>query len=390
MRKTYKIKLYRAKKNKHLYRTINLSARAYNHTIALHKRYYKLTGKFLNKYALMKHYTKLKRLPKFAWLKDIPSQALQDIVERIDKGYSLFFRNRKAGVSSGPPSFKKRIKYKSFTLKQAGWRFMSERKIRIGNHTYKLVNDRLPQGKIKAVTIKKDALGDLYACFSVEIEVFQNHPMTGKIAGFDFGLKDFLTVHDGQETYRIESPLFFKRSLAKIKALNRTLSRKKRGSKHRRRAKRALAREHKRIADKRRDFFFKLAHELTDIYDVLVFEDLNLKGMVKLWGRKVSDLAFGEFLNILQYIALTKGRVVHLVDRFFPSSKTCHHCGHINSDLKLSDRFWRCPGCSNLNDRDRNAAMNIRTQGIESLGLEDVRPSLSGLSLPEAIEPHVL
>ena len=385
MRKTYKIKLYKDENNKHLHRVINLSGRAYNHAIALHKRYYKLTGKSLNKFALMKHFTKLKKTRKFAWLKFIPSQALQDVIERIDKGYTLFFRNLKHGIKTAPPSFRKVSKFKSYTLKQAGWAWVSERKIKINGHIYKLVNDRLPFGTIKTVTIKRDRLNHLYACFSVELDIPIPETMTGKIAGFDFGLKNFLTVHDGQETKRIAAPLFFKQSVAKIKKLNKVLSRKKNGSKARKRAKYALAREHKRIADKRRDFFFKLAHELTNTYDVLIFEDLNLKGMVKMWGRKVSDLAFAEFLDILKYVSSIKGCVVHLVGRFFPSSKKCHSCGHLKKDLELNDRYWRCLGCQNVNDRDQNASMNIRTEGIQSLGLADVRPVLVGQTVLEAL-----
>lgn len=385
MRKTYKIKLYQDENNKHLHSIINLSGRAYNHAITLHKRYYKLTGKSLNKFALMKHFTKLKKLDKFAWLKLIPSQALQDVIDRIDKGYKLFFRNLKHGIKTAPPSFRKVIKFKSYTLKQAGWAWVSERKIKINGRIYKLVNDRLPFGKIKTVTIKRDKLNHLYACFSVELDIPIPETMTGKIAGFDFGLKDFLTLHDGQDTKRIQSPLFFKQSISRIKKLNKILSRKKNGSKARKRAKYNLAREHKRIADRRRDWFFKLAHELTNTYDVLIFEDLNLKGMVKMWGRKVSDLAFAEFINILQYVAKCKGCVVHFIDRFYPSSKTCHNCGHIKRDLQLSDRYWRCSSCNKSNDRDENASMNIRSEGIRSLGLADVRPVLVGPSVLEVV-----
>jgi putative transposase len=208
--------------------------------------------------------------------------------------------------------------------------------------------------------------------------------MSGKIAGFDFGLKDFLTLHDGEQTKRIESPLFFKQHLNKIRKLNKALSRKKYGSKARKRAKYALAREYKRITDKRRDYFFKLANQLTDKYDVLCFEDLNIKAMKKLWGRKISDLAFSEFLTILQYVAKCKGCVVHFVDRFYPSSKTCHGCKHKLDKLELSVRRWRCPNCGNVNDRDENASMNIRSQGIANLGLADVRPNLIWLSVFEA------
>lgn len=378
MRKTYKIKLYRNKKNKHLNRTIDLAGRAFNHAIALHKRYYALTGKHSSQYDLMRHFTKLKKLPKWAWLKEIPSQALQDIIQRIEKGYQLFFKSLRGeiGFKVFPPSFRKLVKYKSFTLKQAGWAWAGPRKLRIGKRTYKLVNDRMPQGNIKTVTIKRDSLGDLWACFSVEQEILIPTPGNiagNEVAGFDFGLKTFLTVRDGNITYSIESPLFFKQSMNRLKKLNRALSRKKKGSNNRKRGKYARVREYKRTADRRRDWFYKLAHQLTDLYSVLVFEDLSLKGMVKLWGRKVTDLAFGEFLNILQYVAIKKGCIVHLVDRFFPSSKKCHGCGAINADLTLNDRRWRCQ-CGDLNDRDENAAINIRSQGIETLCLVDVRP----------------
>jgi putative transposase len=177
MRKTDQIKLYRSRKNKYLHQTINLAGRAYNHAIALPKRYDQLTGKHLHPYALMKHFTRLKKLAKWAWLKAIPSQALQ------------------AGIKTALPGFRKVAKFKSDTLKQAGWSWVSEHRLRIGNHIYRLVNDRLPQGKIKTVTMKRDQLGDLYACFSVEIDLPEPESMSGKIAGFDFGLKDFLTVY---------------------------------------------------------------------------------------------------------------------------------------------------------------------------------------------------
>ena len=179
----------------------------------------------------------------------------------------------------------------------------------------------------------------------IVVIVDQTKPMTGKIAGFDFGLKDFLTVHDGNETYRIESPLFFKQSARKVAKLDKIVSRKCKGSKGRKKALYNASREKKRIVDKRHDFFFKLAHDLTDKYDILCFEDLNLKAMQKLWGRKVSDLSFGTFMSILEYVAKCKGCLVIKIDRFFPSSKTCHCCKHKIKKLDLSVRLWRCPNC---------------------------------------------
>jgi putative transposase len=405
---TYRYKLYRSKKNKHLLQTIDLAGRAYNHCIALHKRYYKLTGKHLNQYALMKHLTRLKKRPKFAWMSLIPSQALQDVVQRIEKGYQLFYRNRKAGIKSAPPSFRKLAKFKSYTLKQAGWKLLDSEqsgircqtsrahapdceqpgcsKVKIAGRIYKFCHDRPLAGHIKTVTVKRDTPNDLYVCFSLEVEDSSPAPTTGKMAGFDFGLKTFLTVSDGTE---IQSPEFFKQGLNEIRRANRSLSRKARGSHHRRQAKWMLAKLHKRIADQRRDWFFKLANELISQYDCLFFENLNLNGMKRLWGRKMSDLAFGEFLSILKWTAQKKGKIIHLVDRFYPSSKTCQYCGLVNSNLSLNDRRWRCPSCQKVVDRDGNAAVNILREGASSLAGAGVRPGLSG-QLALIAEPHRL
>ena len=160
--------------------------------------------------------------------------------------------------------------------------------------------------------------------------------VTGKIAAFDYGLKTFLTVSDGTS---IESPLFFNQSRNRLKAASRNLSSKKKGLNNWYKAKDHLNRVYENISNKRRDWFWKLAHNLTDKYDVLIFEDLNLDGMKRLWGRKVSDLSFATFLEILQTVATNKGKVIHFVDRYYPSSKTCWHCGYIHKELSLKDRF---------------------------------------------------
>ena len=109
---------------------------------------------------------------------------------------------------------------------------------------------------------------------------------------------------------------------------------------------------------------------------MLIFEDLNLKGMQRLWGRKVSDLSFATFLKILETVATNKGKLVHFVNRWYPSSKTCSVCGHVNQDLSLTDRVWDCPDCNTKLDRDRNAAVNIQRVGASTLKLDTVRLSL--------------
>ena len=135
-----------------------------------------------------------------------------------------------------------------------------------------------------------------------------------------------------------------------------------------------MAKLHRRIADQRRDWHFKLAHELCDQADVLCFEDLNLRGMVALWGRKVSDLGFGQFIGVLEWVAQKRGVRVVKIDRFYPSTKTCSACGSV-SDFGLEVRRWRCASCGTEHDRDHNAALNILREGASSLGVGDVRRS---------------
>ena len=133
--------------------------------------------------------------------------------------------------------------------------------------------------------------------------------------------------------------------------------------------------------NRRSDWFGKLAHELTDKFDILCFETLNLKGMQRVWGRKTSDIAFGEFLQILEWVAKKKGKEVVFIDRWYPSSKTCSHCGHVLKDLDLNTREWRCPSCQKVNDRDENAAKNICVVGASTVKLGDVRQAKPAIAV---------
>ena len=186
-------------------------------------------------------------------------------------------------------------------------------------------------------------------------------PQTGSAVGVDFGLKQFLTCSDGQT---IESPQHLRASLREMARLGRDLSRKKTGSNNRRKARIRLAKLHRRIEDQRRDFHFKAARAVLERHDVVAVEDLNLDGMKRLWGRKVDDLGFYQFVGILEHLARANGKQVVKVDRFFASSKTCNTCGHVKQDLTLADREWTCEGCGWVHDRDENAAKNIRDRTL--------------------------
>jgi putative transposase len=332
-----------------------------------------LFGKSLKKYTLQKHITKLKKTDRFKHWNKVGSQAIQDIADRIERAYKLFFDSLKSERKVSPPSFKKRIRYKSYTLKQAGYKLLGGNRIKIGKRILKYHKSRDIEGTIKTLTVKRDPLGDVYLFFSCEMpDVKTNRVMTGKSAGFDFGLKTFLKPSDGSTP--VKSPLFFKQGLKEVKRADKTLSRKQKGSNNRRKAKDQLFRVHKRIANRRRDFHFKQAGKLAKQYDHIFFEDLNIKGMQKIWGRKISDLGFHNFLRIQEYCCSKTGSVCGYIDRWFPSSKLCHACGFLHEKMSLKDRCWVCPSCQIKHDRDENAAINIHREGASSLGIGDVRP----------------
>lgn len=360
--KTCCFKLYRSKRNKKLHRQINAAGLIYNHCIALHKRYYRVFAKMLNMYQLQKHLTKLKKIQRFSYIKNIGSQAVQDITQRIDRAYKLFFRNLKHKIRTAPPSFKKVRKYKSFTLKQAGWKLDEENGcIAIGKQKYRYTKSREISGMVKTLTLKRDSLGDIYLYFTCETTASKVIAGTGKSVGFDFGLKTFLNASDGED---ITAPLFFKQNVKAIKQANRRLSRKRKGSNNRQKAKMELARLHKKTANQRSDFHWKTANQIVGKYALICLEDLNIKGMQKRFGRKISDLGFAEFVNKLKYKAEKTGSKVLEIDRFYPSSQLCSQCGYQNKVMKdLKIREWICPKCNAVHDRDKNAAINILNEG---------------------------
>ena len=374
--KTYKFKMYSNHGNRELHDTIDGHGQVWNHCVALQRRYYAIYGKHISKFRLINHVSKLKRTQRFRHWNQLPSQAIQDVVARLDKGYKAMFEARAKGIAWGRPRFKKRKKYKSFTLLQAGWKLLPGNKIRIGKRIYRYFKSRDILGNPKRCTIKRDALGDIYITILTDhVEPNLNRLTPGKIAGFDFGLKRYLTGSNGHD---IEPPLFFKRSLNEVKKANRSHSRKKKQSKNRERARLDLARKHRKIANQRENFHWKLAHLLTDLYDEIRLEDLNLQGMKSLWGRKVSDLGFADLVEKLKYIAAKKGVKIVFIDRWYPSSKTCSVCWLVNDTLNLRDRTWECPDCGTTHDRDRNAAINIYRVGASTLAEEVVSPSSGG------------
>ena len=358
VRKSYQYRLYRCdKKDRQLRYKIFVASTIWNHFIALQRRYYRLTKKYISLTQMNQHVLKLRHSRRFALWQALHSQACQDVCRRVDDAYQRFFN----GLAKGRPKFRKAKKYASFTFPQSGYK-VEENTVTIDGVRYKFVKHRAMGGDIKTLTVKRDTVGRLWLVFSVVEKRVIGGVSTGKSGGFDFGLKTFLTDDEGRAYC---SPQFFAQGIRKTRHLSRAFSRKVKGSQRHKRARRALAKHSTAIANQRRDHHFKLAHRLCDAYDVLYFEDLNLPGMKACWGRKVSDLGFASFMSILEWVAFKRGKHVIKIDRFAATTQTCSGCGQ-RHQLTLRDRVLNCE-CGLSIDRDHNAAINIKTVGASTV-----------------------
>lgn len=370
---TYKYKVYKQNRNheKRLQEWFRTAAWIYNHAIALHKRYYRMYHKSLSMYRLQSHLLKLRKSSYSQW-KIIGSQSVQQICERINNGYKNFF-NRTA---KHLPTFKNWRKYRSVTFKQAGYTLngnvltVNALKLRLKFHLSRPVD-----GIIQTLSVKRDAVGDYWIIMSVRRneESLTSKPMTGKTAGFDFGMKHFLTQDNGT---RIESPLTFFNHLDELRGKSRNLSKKKKGSNGRNKARLSLARLHRKISNIREDFQWKTAIRIVSDYDVICMETLNMKAMQKVWGRKINDLSFTSFVSKLSWLCDKYGKEFVQIDRWEASSKTCSSCGYKTEKMPLNIRKWTCPQCGREHDRDINAAKNILRVGTSTLGRGGVSPAM--------------
>lgn len=350
---TYKYKFYNSKHNRKLYELSQIARWIYNHCIALQRRYYKLYGGYISKYKMQKHISKLRKRNS-EWLK-LGSQTVQMITHTVDDAYQRFFKK----LAQRPPKFKKYHNNLSFCFTQAGYK-LKENNFTINsiNKTFRFFKSREYEN-VKRIRIKQDKVGDWFLYLTIDRPT-QNRKSGNAALGLDFGLKTFIVCSDGT---KIEHPQFLSQSLIKLRKSGRNFSKTKRSSNNRQKRRVELARLHRKISNQRRDFQFKLAHSVCKKANFVAIEDLNIKGMAKLWGRKVSDLSWSSFVEILEHVAKKYDCKIQKIDGFFPSSKLCE-CGEVNKDLKLSDRVWACSSCGSINERDLLAAKNILTEGI--------------------------
>lgn len=229
---------------------------------------------------------------------------------------------------------------------------------------------RWPDREIRSCRIHRKA-DSWYASVVVEVsqEEYGQTCGTGAV-GIDLGLNTFATIaYPDDRIEKVDAPQPLKQSQRRMRRLQRKVSRRKKGSKNRRKAVMAVAKQHRRIENIRKDFLHKLTNGLTADHQVIRVESLSIKGWQRAFGRKTADLAPGEFLRQLAYKAELRGGVLEKANWHFPSSKLCHHCGGRYVELTLEERRWTCRQCGVIHDRDKNAALNLRDNGPELPGV---------------------
>jgi len=303
------------------------------------------------------------------------SQVLQDVLRRLDKSFKAFFRRVKNAEKPGYPRFKGVGRYKSFTYPQVGFKLDCSKLTLSKIGSIRIFKHREVEGKIKTCTIKKDLLGHWYAILVSEMkDVPQVEP---KVAiGVDVGLKNMVALSDGTA---IQYPRYYVQAEKKLAVAQRELSRKKKGSINRQVAKTRVAKLHQKIQNHRDEFLHQVSRKLVDSADLIVFENLNISGMLKNHhlAKHIQDHAWGKLIQFTQSKAAKAGNVVELVDARYTSQK-CSQCGIIVPKM-LAERVHRCPNCGLEMDRDINASLNIRTLGLRGSAYQDPTPTLSKL-----------
>lgn len=366
MKKAAVFRLYPTADQKHYLAGLFGAVRfCYNKGLELKKHYYKVKGVNIHPiHDLKKLLPIAKKSHKYAWLANYDSMALQESLRHLNTSFDKFYKKE-----AGFPRFKSRWGDQSSyhcVCVSVGEGYVKVPKMK----PIKAVIHRKIDGKVKSITLSKDCCGDYWASVLYENDEAEAAPETAvhesQILGLDAGLKTFCTCSNGK---KVKSPKPLKRAMKKLKKAQRALSRKKKGSKNREKARKRLAKLHRKVARIRADFHHKTSRRLVDENQALIFETLRIQNMMKnhhLAGA-IADAGWGEFMRQCEYKAKREGKLFVKINTFFPSSKLCSHCLKKLPALGLSTRSWVCPYCGTHHDRDINAALNIKQEGIRNL-----------------------
>jgi len=341
----------------------------YNHSLEQKIRAYEQEGRKLSCFDLNNRLPVLKE--EHPWLTEVNSQSLQSANKNLDNAFTRFFREKK-----GFPRFKSRKNpVQSFQVPQHYRVDFDREKIRfpkIGE--VKTVFHRVFTGKMKYATISVTSTGKWFVSILVDNGTPEPAPTSFSLdttLGIDVGLTDFATFSTGE---KIENSRYLKNSLRRLKVFQRRVSRKVKGSKNRQKAIRKLARCHETVTNQRNDFLHKLSFRVVSENQAIAVESLNVAGMQKnhCFAQSISDVSWSTFFTLLGYKCRKYGKTLLKIGRFDPSSKICSKCGYLKQDLSLSEREWVCPDCGTHQDRDINAAINIKKFALQEQNLVGV------------------
>jgi putative transposase len=326
---------------------------------------YKGTGKGLSQSGLNSLLPELKKNQETAWLGECYSQILQSVSLNLSRGYQNFFEGRAKYPKFKSIHHRQSIQYPQ-KVKQVDECLKFPGKLGV----VKAKIHRPLDGTIKTVTVSKCPSGKYYASVLMEYEGdFPSAPNEGKVIGIDLGLVDFAVTYDGEKVSKYPNPKHLAKYEKKLAKKQRIAARKVKGSNRRKKATKIVARVYEQVSNVRQDYLHKLSRKIVDNNQVVVVENLNVKGMVRNHNlaKAISDTGWGTFVNFLSYKLERSGGKLLEIDRWFPSSKLCSNCHYQIAELPLDVRQWSCPHCLTHHDRDGNAAANIRAEGIRML-----------------------
>ena len=344
----------------------------YNKLLDYKKTQYEQNKQSISLSQLGKYLTNLKKQDEYSFLNNVYAMCLQQSLNDLIKSYDNFFKYHK-----GYPKFKSKKETKqSFRFTNYIFRY-NKKKIngnritlikQLQNILFKCSKKyeiylNHNQNKIHSVTLVKTSTEKYYLSICIDYDIHQKEKLD-TVIGLDLGIKDFIVDSNGN---RYENKHFYKKQYTKLKKLQRQLSKKQKGSNNRNKIRIKIAKVHEKIRNQRLNYLHQITSKLVNENQVICIEDLNVKGMMsnnKL-AKSIQELSLYEFRRQLEYKCKQYGRQLIIIDRFYPSSKTCHNCGHVYKDLKLNERKWICPHCKSLIDRDYNAAQNILDEGLK-------------------------